>query len=131
MKIDIFSRAILLGTIATIVTSCAAPDTRHHIVISTREQKLALLDRGNLMAIYPVSTSKFGLGDWPGSSCTPLGELEVAQKIGDHAPSGTVLKDDAARARSLHQIRPGVIQSLRVFFGCVAAILKTHRHMRA
>jgi lipoprotein-anchoring transpeptidase ErfK/SrfK len=93
MKIDIFSRAILLGTIATIVVSCAAPDTQHHIVISTREQKLALLDRGNLMAIYPVSTSKFGLGDWPGSSCTPLGELEVAQKIGDHAPSGAVFKD--------------------------------------
>jgi len=93
MKIDIFSRAILLGAIATIVTSCAAPDTQHHIVISTREQKLALLDRGNLMAIYPVSTSKFGLGDWPGSSCTPLGELEVAEKIGDHAPSGAVFKD--------------------------------------
>src|SRR5436190_19232170 len=93
MKIDIFGRAILLGAIATIVASCAAPDTRHHIVISTREQKLALLDRGNLMAIYPVSTSKFGLGDWPGSSCTPLGELEVAQKIGDHAPSGAVFKD--------------------------------------
>jgi lipoprotein-anchoring transpeptidase ErfK/SrfK len=93
MKIDIFRRAILLGAIATIVASCAAPDTRHHIVISTREQKLALLDRGNLMAIYPVSTSKFGLGDWPGSSCTPLGELEVAQKIGDHAPSGAVFKD--------------------------------------
>jgi lipoprotein-anchoring transpeptidase ErfK/SrfK len=93
MKIDIFSRVILLGTIATIVASCAAPDTQHHIVISTREQKLALLDRGNLMAIYPVSTSKFGLGDWPGSSCTPLGELEVAQKIGDHAPSGAVFKD--------------------------------------
>jgi lipoprotein-anchoring transpeptidase ErfK/SrfK len=93
MKIDIFGRAILLGAIATIVGSCAAPDTRHHIVISTREQKLALLDRGHLMAIYPVSTSKFGLGDWPGSSCTPLGELEVAQKIGDHAPSGAVFKD--------------------------------------
>jgi lipoprotein-anchoring transpeptidase ErfK/SrfK len=93
MKIDIFSRAILLGTIATIVASCAAPDTQHHIVISTREQKLALLDRGNLMAIYPVSTSKFGLGDWRGSSFTPLGELEVSKKIGDNAPPGTVFKD--------------------------------------
>jgi lipoprotein-anchoring transpeptidase ErfK/SrfK len=93
MKIDIFSRAILLGAIAIIVASCAAPDTRHHIVISTREQKLALLDRGNLMTIYPVSTSKFGLGDWPGSSCTPLGDLEVAKKIGDRAPPGAVFKD--------------------------------------
>jgi len=75
------------------LASCAAPDTRHQIVISAREQKLALLDRGNLMAIYPVSTSKFGLGDLPGSSCTPLGELEIAKKIGDHAPPGAVFKD--------------------------------------
>jgi lipoprotein-anchoring transpeptidase ErfK/SrfK len=93
MKIDIFSRAILLDAIAIIVASCTAPDTQHHIVISTREQKLALLDRGNLMTIYPVSTSKFGLGDWPGSSRTPLGELEIAEKIGDLAPPGAVFKD--------------------------------------
>lgn len=75
------------------LASCAAPDTRHQIVISTHEQRLALLDRENLMAIYPVSTSKFGLGDWPGSSYTPLGELEVASKIGDRAPPGAVFKD--------------------------------------
>ena len=64
--------------IATFIASCAAPDTRHQIVVSTREQKLALLDRGNVMAIYPVSTSKFGLGDWRGSRFTPLGQLQVA-----------------------------------------------------
>jgi lipoprotein-anchoring transpeptidase ErfK/SrfK len=85
-------RACLL-LLALFMASCAAPDTRHQIVISAREQKLALLDRGNLMAIYPVSTSKFGLGDLPGSSCTPLGQLEIAKKIGDHAPPGAVFKD--------------------------------------
>jgi lipoprotein-anchoring transpeptidase ErfK/SrfK len=79
--------------LAILLASCAAPDMQHHIVISTREQKLALLDRGNLMATYPVSTSKFGLGDWPASSCTPLGELEIAKKIGGDAPSGAVFKD--------------------------------------
>ena len=82
-KIDIFIRAIFLGALAVVIASCAAPDTRHHIVISAREQKLALLDHGTLMAIYPVPTSKFGLGDWPGSSFTPLGELEIEEKIGD------------------------------------------------
>jgi lipoprotein-anchoring transpeptidase ErfK/SrfK len=79
--------------LALFVSSCAAPDTRHQIVISTREQKLAVLDRGNLMAIYPVSTSKFGLGDWRGSRYTPLGQLEIAEKIGDNAPPGAVFKD--------------------------------------
>ena len=107
MKIDIFSRAILLGAIATIVASCAAPDTRHHIVISTREQKLALLDRGNLMGVYPVSTSKFGLGDWPGSSFTPLGELEIAEKIGDDAPPGAVFKDQHRTGEIVTPDSPG------------------------
>ncbi len=79
--------------LALVIGSCAAPDTRHQIVISTREQKLAVLDRGNLMAIYPVSTSKFGLGDWRGSRYTPLGQLEIAEKIGDNAPPGAVFKD--------------------------------------
>ncbi len=75
------------------LASCAAPDTQHKIVVSTREQKLALIDRGNVVAIYPVSTSKFGLGDWRGSRFTPLGKLQIAQKIGDNAPAGAVFKD--------------------------------------
>jgi lipoprotein-anchoring transpeptidase ErfK/SrfK len=79
--------------LALLIASCAAPDTQHQIVISTREQKLALLDRGNLMAIYPVSTSKFGIGDWRGSRYTPLGQLQIAEKIGDNAPAGAVFKD--------------------------------------
>src|SRR5438046_10324522 len=92
-NIDISIRVICLGARAVVIASCAAPDTRHHIVISAREQKLALLDHGSLMAIYPVSTSKFGLGDWPGSSVTPLGELEVEEKIGAHAAPGIVFID--------------------------------------
>src|SRR6202030_1662873 len=68
-------------------------DTQHHVVISVRDQKLALLEKGKLIATYPVSTSKFGLGDWQGSCCTPLGELEIADKIGDSAAPETVFKD--------------------------------------
>src|SRR5436189_2522990 len=90
-----------------IISSCAAPDTQHHIVISTREQKLALLDRGNLMAIYPVSTSKFGLGDWRGSRFTPLGQLQVAEKIGGNAPPGTVFKDRRRTGEIIQANAPG------------------------
>jgi lipoprotein-anchoring transpeptidase ErfK/SrfK len=79
--------------IALFIASCAAPDTQHQVVISTRDQKLALLDSGNVMAIYPVSTSRFGLGDSRGSRFTPLGKLQIAQKIGDNAPAGTVFKN--------------------------------------
>src|ERR1051326_846361 len=76
----------LLIFLALFLGSCAAPDTQHHIVISTRDQKLTVLDRGTLLTTYPVSTSKFGLGDYLRSSRTPLGQMEVAKKIGDNAP---------------------------------------------
>src|SRR6266513_528520 len=79
--------------VALFLASCAAPDTQHHIVISTRDQKLAVLDRGTLLTTYSVSTSKFGLGDYLRSSRTPLGQFEVAKKIGDNAPLGAVFKD--------------------------------------
>ena len=90
---DAAARRPYLLLLALLLASCAAPDTQHQIVVSTREQKLALIDRGNVLAIYPVSTSKFGLGDWRGSRFTPLGKLEIAKKIGDNAPPGAVFKD--------------------------------------
>jgi lipoprotein-anchoring transpeptidase ErfK/SrfK len=90
--------------LALLLASCAAPDTKHQIVVSTREQKLALIDRGNILAIYPVSTSKFGLGDWRGSRFTPLGKMEIAKKIGDNAPPGAVFKD---RLRTGEIVAPG------------------------
>lgn len=93
MRIDTSLRLIALALIAIFVASCAAPDTQHQVVISTREQKMAVLNNGNLLALYPVSTSKFGLSDRPGSYGTPLGKLEVAEKIGDGAPPGAVFKD--------------------------------------
>src|SRR6266699_5522255 len=105
--IDILTRVTFIGAIALIISSCAAPETQHHVIISAREQRLALLDRGNLMAIYPVSTSKFGLGDWPGSSCTPLGELEIAKKIGDHATPGTVFKNRRPTGEIVQPDSPG------------------------
>jgi lipoprotein-anchoring transpeptidase ErfK/SrfK len=54
---------------------------------------MVLLEDGAPISTYPVSTSKFGLGDLPGSRGTPLGTLEIAQKIGGGAPSGAVFKD--------------------------------------
>jgi lipoprotein-anchoring transpeptidase ErfK/SrfK len=78
----------------SLLASCATPkDVQHHVVISVKDQKLALLDHEKLVAIYPVSTSKYGLGDWRASFRTPLGELEIAQKVGDGMPPGTVFKD--------------------------------------
>jgi len=93
-RVDIIAGHALVAAFAILLGSCAAPrDTEHHVVVSVHDQKLALLEKGNLVATYPISTSKFGVGDWPGSFATPLGELEIANKIGDGAPPGTVFKD--------------------------------------
>ena len=93
-------------------TSCATQkDVQHRVVISVKDQKLALLDRETPVAIYPVSTSKYGIGDREGSYRTPLGELEIAQKIGDGMPAGTVFKDRRRTGELSASTRPGAIQS--------------------
>jgi lipoprotein-anchoring transpeptidase ErfK/SrfK len=90
----VFLQFAALALLSFLLASCATPkDVQHHVIISVKDQKLALLDREKLVAIYPVSTSKYGLGDWRGSYRTPLGELEIAQKVGDGMPPGTVFKD--------------------------------------
>jgi hypothetical protein len=83
-----------IAFLAFLAASCAThKDVQHRVVISVKDQRLALLDRETLVAVYSVSTSKYGPGDCPASRCTPLGELEIAKKIGDNAPPGAVFKD--------------------------------------
>ena len=87
-------RGTILAAVALWLGSCAAPvDTAHRVIVSAREQRLALIENGHLVATYPISTSKFGLGDSRGSYRTPLGRLTVAEKIGNGAPLGSVFKD--------------------------------------
>ena len=49
---------------------------------------MLVFDKGVEIARYDVSTSKFGIGDRPGSFATPLGAMEIAKKIGGGQPSG-------------------------------------------
>ena len=56
-------------------------DSAHRLIISIRDQKLMLMENGGRVAIYPVSTSKYGVGDFRGRMTTPLGYLMVAKKI--------------------------------------------------
>ena len=62
----------------------------NRVLISVRDQKMALVQNGERVAIFRISTSKYGLGDDWGHMTTPLGFLQVAEKIGDNAPSGAV-----------------------------------------
>src|SRR5436189_1870711 len=73
------------------------------VVISIADQKLALVEDGAPIAQFPISTSKFGVGDRPGSYATPLGLLDIASKIGANAPLGTVFK---SRVQTGEVLRP-------------------------
>jgi lipoprotein-anchoring transpeptidase ErfK/SrfK len=82
-------------------------DTSHRLIISIRDQKLMLLENGGRVAIYPVSTSKYGVGDFLGRMTTPVGYLTVAKKIGDNAPVGAVFHNRRWTGEILQPNAPG------------------------
>jgi lipoprotein-anchoring transpeptidase ErfK/SrfK len=75
--------------------------------VSVPDQTLALIDNGTVIARYPVSTSKFGLGDHSGSYATPLGAMKIATKIGANAPLGAVFKNRSMTGEVLRPNAPG------------------------
>jgi lipoprotein-anchoring transpeptidase ErfK/SrfK len=91
--------------------ACALPlemrggETR--ILVSVADQKMVLLEDGAEVSRFPVSTSKFGLGDRWGSYATPLGTMQVAQKIGDRAREGAVFKERRLTGEVLPVNAPG------------------------
>ena len=84
-----------------------AASVKNEVIISVREQKLMLLQNGARVTTYPVSTSKFGVGDGLGKMTTPLGAMAVAQKIGDHAPTGAVFHNRRFTGEILKPNAPG------------------------
>lgn len=60
------------------------------LMVNVNLQKLYLINGSDILKEYPVSTSKYGIGNDVGSNKTPLGEHIVYKKIGDNAPLGTI-----------------------------------------
>ena len=85
---------VCMTTMALVVLACGAEaaSSGNEVVVSVADQELALILHGKLVACYPVSTSKFGIGDTVGSYRTPLGEMYVSGKFGDGLPLGAVIK---------------------------------------
>ena len=82
-------------------------DTRNKMIVSVSDQKMLLVHDGTPVKSYKVSTSKFGIGDRPGSNCTPLGRMQVAKKIGGNAPIGSVFKSRRPTGEILKPNAPG------------------------
>ncbi|MBV9999702.1 MAG: L,D-transpeptidase [Verrucomicrobia bacterium] len=87
--------------------SCVTKDRQHRVVVSVADQAMDVYYRQHQVARYQISTSKFCLGDAPGSCGTPLGRLEIAKKIGAGAPLGTVFKDRKPTGEILKPDTPG------------------------
>ena len=62
-RVSLAAFALLLGGIGDTRASSFGSE----IIVSVPDQELALVSRGKVVARYPISTSKFGIGDQPGS----------------------------------------------------------------
>ena len=67
------------------------------ITVDVSKQKLFLFENvpfenPKLIKMYPVSTSKYGVGNERDSMKTPLGTHFIAEKIGDGAKIGTIFE---------------------------------------
>jgi lipoprotein-anchoring transpeptidase ErfK/SrfK len=60
------------------------------IHVSIENQQLTVKENERPIRIYPVSTSRFGIGTEEGSLKTPTGRFRVAGKIGSDMPDGTI-----------------------------------------
>ncbi len=100
------ARLLLPTSLAFLLASCATDD-RHLVEVSVPDQRMAVYRDGVRIREYPVSTSKFGLGDEKGSKQTPLGAFRVAKKIGRDAPAGTVFKSRKPTGEILPPDAPG------------------------
>lgn len=100
----LLSSLFLLGSLHA---QTVVPEIKNEVIVSVKDQKLMLLQNGAQVTTYPVSTSKFGVGDNSGRMTTPLGAMAVAQKIGDHAPVGAVFHNRRFTGEIIQPNAPG------------------------
>ena len=98
---------LILLCLALLLGACATRDKIHTIKVSVADEKMVVYRKGVQIAEYPVSTSKYGLGDRPGSRATPLGRLEIAKKIGGGQPSGMKFRSRRATGEIVQANAPG------------------------
>ncbi|MCA9412040.1 MAG: L,D-transpeptidase [Candidatus Omnitrophica bacterium] len=64
----------------------------HCAIIVVESQRLYLLEGRRVRSVFPVSTSKYGVGGEANSNKTPPGTHRIEEKIGDKAPLGTIFR---------------------------------------
>jgi UDP-N-acetylmuramate--alanine ligase len=81
------------------LTTLLSAVPRRYLYVNTREQRLLDIRDGEIAAGWPVSTSRFGIGNHENSGKTPLGIHRISQKYGDGAPIGRIFvsREDTGR----------------------------------
>ena len=101
------SHLISAAVCLSLLLAGCATDNRHRMILSVADQKMIVLRDGKPLSSYSVSTSKFGIGDRPGSYATPLGVLRIKEKIGHGLPAGAVFKSRKPTGEVLPVDAPG------------------------
>ncbi len=86
---------------------CPQPVPTCRIVVSVEEQTMVTFENGIPKKRYPVSTSRFGVGDKLHSCLTPIGHLEVVDIIGEGLPKGALLRGRQPTGEILRPNTPG------------------------
>ena len=89
-------RTLALGILCCLILSgprLLAGEADVCAVVSVADQKIAVVENGITLARFPVSTSRYGVGDGFNTYATPLGDMEIAGKIGGGAPLGAVFRN--------------------------------------
>jgi hypothetical protein len=100
-------RPVVVGIALLAFAPILRADGPSRVIVSVKDQKLMVMAKGARLATYPVSTSKFGLGDNWGHMTTPLGFMQVAKKIGDNAPVGAVFRNRRFTGEIIKPNAPG------------------------
>ena len=76
------------------------PDRSLHpwVLVRVNEQRLYVIHDTQVVQVYPVSTSKYGMGAQMGSERTPPGIHRIESMIGSGEPLGTVFEGRVSTA---------------------------------
>jgi len=99
--------SLLLGVGLSYAENQEHAPAQTEILISVAEQRLAVVRDGEIVQKFPISTSRFGVGDGFNTYRTPLGHLKVCNKLGNNLPVGAVFKNRNATGEVLPVNAPG------------------------
>jgi hypothetical protein len=75
-----------------------------YLLVDTAAQTLSVMEKNATVKMYPVSTSRYGVGNRESSFMTPPGVHRVGEKFGHAAPAWRIFRD---RIDTGEDFRPG------------------------